>query len=362
MPNTRTIRHDQADEHPVFRLFRDMPGRNLIDDFLAHIRTTAEPESFAGIHPGPLDKTEPFRKLTPFSIDRRKRADGSMAYCPMCRQYNKFREGAFVYLPRLQAVAAIGHECAAKENRAAAERDYRTRRDREIEENYLLANLPDVPAKLTAISQVRPAAAEALRVFRLLRKNAPSVQRQLRSVKQQDRRLIVAETIADNIAVIGPSGFRRADGRQTRDVVFGLLAGTTAVINNYDPVTELDNIELTLKPYATFPTEEAALDAICEMDPDDRKRATIQLRNSDGAFRKFQNRIEDFCAFFSPDNIRRINAWTSHPEHPAQFTITRTSKPEGINLTIQSIENPLFRATISPVITAYQAKWPYSTI
>lgn len=61
MANAQPIQQNQTAEHPIFRLFKDMPGQYLIDEFLAHLRTTAEPESFAGIHPGPLDKTEPFR-------------------------------------------------------------------------------------------------------------------------------------------------------------------------------------------------------------------------------------------------------------------------------------------------------------
>ncbi len=358
MANARSIPHDQAAKHPVFRLFKEMPGQYLIDEFLTHIRTTAEPESFAGIHPGPLDKAEPFRKLAPFSVDRRKRTNGDMAYCPMCHQPNKFLEGAFVYLPRLQAVAAIGHECAAKETRAAAERDYRARRDRQFEEDYLLANLPHVPVKLAAITQVRPAAAEALRVFRSLRKDAPAALRQLRSAKQQGARLIVAETIADNIIAIGPSGFKGSKGRQTRDTMFGLLAGTTAVINDYNPVAELYRIEQVLKLYAAYPTEEAALDAVCGMTDAERQWATTRLRQTDDAFRKFQNRIEDFCAFFSAENIARISAWTGHPEHPAPFRITRTAKPGAVIVTIRSADDRFYMA-IAPVIEAHRADWPF---
>lgn len=357
MANARPIRHDRAAEHPVFRLFKDMPGQYLIDEFLAYVRSTAEPESFTGIHPGPLDKAEPFRKLAPFSVDRRRRADGDMAYCPMCHQPNKFLEGAFVYLPRLQAVAAIGHECSAKETRAAAERDYRARRDRQIEEDYLLANLPHVPAKLAAIEHVRPAAAEALRVFRLLRKDAPTALRQLRATKQEGTRLIVAETIADNIVAIGPAGFKGSSGKQTRDITFGLLDGTTAVINDYNPVAELDRIRQVLQLYANHPSEVAALDAVCKMTDAERKWAMTRLRQTDDSFRKFQSRIADFRAFFARENIDRIGAWASHPEHPSPFKITRTEKSGSVVVTIRNSDDR-FYAVIAPVIEAYRADWP----
>ena len=165
MAGARSLRREVSVENPVFRLFRSMPGDHVCEEFLAHVATTGEPESFPGIHPGPLDKAEPFRKLATFAIERQKRSGRDMAYCPMCHQPNKYIEGSFVYLTRLEAVAAIGHECASKENRVAAEKDYRARRDQRAEEDHLLVDLPLVARKLEVLRRVRPAAVEALRVF-----------------------------------------------------------------------------------------------------------------------------------------------------------------------------------------------------
>lgn len=276
-----------------------------------------------------------------------KRPDGDMAYCPMCHQPNKYLGGAFVYLTDLKAVAAIGHECAAKENRAAADKD------------YLLANLPHVARKMAAIRAVRPAAAEALRVFRLLRKDAADAVRQLRAIKQKGARLTVAETIDAKLAEIGPSGFKGSSGKQTRDVVFGSLAGTTAVINDFNPVAELNRIEAVLKGFPPCGSEEDALEAICWMPGAERKWATTRLRQTDIDFRKFQARMADFCAFFTAENIARIDAWTQHPEHPSRFRIKRAEQQGSVILTISSYENR-FRAVIAPVVASYQSgEWPF---
>lgn len=360
MANARPLRREIAVEHPLFRLFKDMPGDYLAEEFLAHIRTTGAPESFPGIHPGPLAKTEPFRKLAAFSIDRMKRPDGDMAYCPMCYQPNKYLEGALVYLTDLKAIAAIGHECAAKENRAAADKDYRARRDQRAEEDYLLANLPHVARKLASISEVRPAAVEALRVFRLLRKDAPDAVRQLRAIKQKGARLTVAETIDAKLAEIGPSGFKGSSGKQTRDAVFGVLAGTTAVINDFNPVSELNRIETVLRAFPECRSEDEALEAICRMLDAERKWATTRLRQTDSDFRKFQARMADFCAFFATANIARIDAWTQHPEHPSRFRIQRAEQRGSVILSISSYEDR-FRAIIAPVIESYRAEeWPFA--
>jgi hypothetical protein len=361
MANARPLRREIAVEHPLFRQFKDMPGDYLAEEFLAHIRATGAPEVFPGIHPGPLDRAEPFRKLAEFSIARMKRPDGDMAYCPMCHQPNKYLEGAFVYLTELKAVAAIGHECAAKENRTAAEKDYRARRDQRTEEDYLLANLPHVVRKMDAIRAVRPAAAEALRVFRLLRKDAPNAVRLLRAIKQAGARLTIAETIDATIAEIGPSGFKGSSGKQTRDAVFGVLAGTTAVINDYNPMAELSRIEAILKAFTECGSEYDALEAICRMPDAERKWATSRLRQTDGDFRKFQARMADFCAFFTAENISRIDAWTQHPEHPARFRIKRAEQQGAMILSISSYEDR-FRVVIAPVIESYRAEWPFADL
>lgn len=359
MAKARPLRREIAVEHPRFQLFKDMPGDYLAEEFLAHISTTGVPESFRGIHPGLLDKTEPFRKLAAFSIDRMKRPDGDMAYCPMCHQPNKYLEGAFVYLTNLKAVAAIGHECAARENRAAADKDYRARRDQRTEEDYLLGNLPHVGLKMNVIVAVRPAAAEALRVFRLFRKDAPDAVRQLRAIKQKGARLTVTETIDAKLAEIGPSGFKGSSGKQTRDVVFGSLAGTTAVINDFNPVAELNRIEAVLKVFPPCGSEEDALEAICRMPGAERKWATTRLRQTDIDFRKFQARMADFCAFFTAENIARIDAWTQHPEHPSRFRIKRAEQQGSVILSISSYEDR-FRAVIAPVVASYQSgEWPF---
>jgi hypothetical protein len=359
MASARPLRREIAVEHPMFRPFKDMPVDYLAEEFLAHIRTTGAPESFPGIHPGPLAKTEPLRKLAAFSIDRMKRPDGDMAYCPMCHQPNKYLEGALVYLTDLKAIAAIGHECAAKENRAAADKDYRARRDQRAEEDYLLANLPHVARKLASICEVRPAAVEALRVFRLLRKDAPDAVRQLRAIKQKGARLTVAETIDAKLAEIGPSGFKGSSGKQTRDAVFGVLAGTTAVINDFNPVSELNRIETVLRAFPECRSEDEALEAICRMPDPERKWATTRLRQTDSDFRKFQARMADFCAFFATANIARIDAWTQHPEHPSRFRIKRVEQRGSVILSISSYEDR-FRAVIATVIESYRVEWPFA--
>lgn len=339
------------------RLFKDRPGKYLVEDFLAHVRTTGQPETFPGIHPGPLDKTEPFLKLAPFGVPRPKRPRGDMVPCPMCHQANKYLSGALVYLPRLQAIAAIGHECSDSDTRLAADREYRARRDREQEEDYLLANVPVIPARLAMLKELQPVAREALGIYRAFRKKAPSVQRQLRDIRQRGARLIVTETIEGDLASVGPSGFRGGGGIQTRDVGFGVLAGATAVISDYNPLSELARIVAMLRRHDQGSREEATLDYAASLNDAERRRAVIELREADRAFYKFRDRLDDFCAFFSPDNIERISAWASHPEHPAPFLI-RHSTVDGVAVVLIKTRDEHFVARPGVATARPAVSWP----
>ena len=360
MARPHACRQTESAERPRFRTYKDMPGSYLREAFIAHIRATGTPESFPGIHPGPIDKAEPFCKLTDFSIDRGRRPGGDMAFCPMCHQLNKILQGSLIYLTRIRAVAAIGHECAVRENRAAAEKDYRARRDRETWEDYLIGSLPHVAAKLAAINVVRPAADEATRVVRRLQKDAPGAVRQLRETNRtHGGQLIIAETIDATIARIGPSGFQGANGRQTRDIMFGLLIGTTAIITNYNPARELDQIGAILEKCPMCTTEEEALEAVCQLTEKDCKWTATNLRETDRSFRRFQSRIADFCSFFTTDNIARIDAWTRHPEHPSPFRITRRQEFGSVTLSISGYEDRL-KVSVAPVIEDYRAEWPFA--
>src|SRR5258708_3269815 len=89
-----------------FRAFRTPPGQYLVEEFLAHIRQTGQPETFPGLHPGPIAKTEPFLLLRPFEIHRRKRPKGNLAPCPMC-QPNKYLRGSLIYLPDLELLLLL---------------------------------------------------------------------------------------------------------------------------------------------------------------------------------------------------------------------------------------------------------------
>ena len=319
---------------PHFRSFKERPD-HLVREFREHVKKTGAPETFHGIHPGPINKSERFEKLAEFDIDRKKRVDGDMAYCPMCPQANKYLRGVFIYLIDLQAVAAIGHECAAQETRNAADAEYRRRQTRRDEEDYLLEHLPLVGRKLAAVERVRPAALEADRVLRLLRQKAPKMVRLLREARRNGGKLIVTETISREMAELGPAGFKGSGGQQTRNIDFGVLSGAVAVSDAFKPLARIDDIRSVLSTYAGLNSEEEALDKICDMTDAVRGKTVEVLKEADDKLQKFERDMGGFCEFFSQDNIGRINKWGDHPKNVVAINITRNEIAGAVSLVIR---------------------------
>jgi hypothetical protein len=337
---------------PQFRVFGTAPGGYLIEAFLAHIRHTGQPETFPGLHPGPIAKSETFSLLKPFEIDRRKRRDGNLAPCPMC-QPNKYLRGSLIYLPDLKAIAAIGHCCADKENLAAAVGDYRERAARDAEHDYLLDHIPLIPAYLSILEKVRPAAREAERIYRNFRTAGAPFQRPLRLVKKIGGLLTLDEQLQVPADAAGSAGFRRYASIINQKIEFGFLRGMIALSGGYDPVRELDRMVAAVRSYNHGETDDALLNYVTALDPQTRRAATIKIRDAGTDYLKFQKRIADFCDFFTPENIRLLNLWASHPANPDRFEARLNE-----NKCTFRRRGEYWSILLEPILWAYEFPWP----
>jgi len=319
----------------IHTFFRDRPGRSLEEEFRAHVRETFRPETFPGLHPGPIPKDTPFFKLAPVDIDKGKRAPGDYVPCPMC-QPNKFLSGFLVWFPSLQAIAVIGHCCADKEVLAAADREYKERIAREQQEDFLLAELPLVPSRLAVIQQARPGAEHALHLHRLFKKNGAPFFRMLQEVNRAGGYLRLAYEAEVRTAGVGPSGYRGGDNPSVTFREFGRLDGSTALLSTYNPLQELDQAYRWLAHYTGKATEEEALEYIVGLSPQDRKMAAGHIASATAAFARYQQRLADFGSFFSPANLDRVAAWASAPEQRDQFEVEHGGTAEQMVLTMRS--------------------------
>lgn len=292
--------------------------RDLVDRICAHIAANGEPETLAELHPGPIGKDEPFLIVRELSIPRGRRADGRMAPCPMC-QPNKFLEGRLVWFTQLEALAAIGHCCAGRDTRLAAEREYRAREAKARAEDFLLQALPGLAAIRADCASLAPRVDATQMVFNRFRNGGAAFQRALRQATKGSGILSVAEIVGPRLQG-GPSGLRTAGSTvETRDVSFGILSGPAAVASRCQIGAELTAVSGLLDGLPMIAGEDGALDYLAGLDDDALLACERRLRDIQKKLAEIGVRLDDITNFFTAANAQRITAWGSHRDAPIRM-------------------------------------------
>jgi hypothetical protein len=327
-PGASSVASVQQSSGLPYRQFKERPTSIFIDHVTARLRETELPEDIPELFRNRIPKDAKFFIIKKIDIDGKKRPEGDQAPCPMCTP-NRFLSGALVWLPEMQCCAVIGHCCADREARAAADREFRFRAKRDHEENVLLETLLLVPQRLAACRGSMPAAIEARRLFRKFRKESSLVQHQLRNVtRNYGGRLVLPEIIRGGEDdeekendYVGPQGFGRRGQIETREHVFGMLAGAIATVKDYNPVKELETVTRQLQSIENVPTPDGFLDFIVGMTDKQRSAAVAILELSERGAIKFANRLTTFRAFMSRPNADRLNKFGTNDHNTFQFDV-----------------------------------------
>ena len=297
----------------VFEVFETRPPPIFVERVRAHIAATGMPETFSGLHPGPIGKDEHFRILGPVSIPRHKREDGKMAPCPRCHCRDKFFEGQLVWFPELKAVAVVGHCCASAEQSNEAIIEWRQREARERAEEYLLKFLFEVPSLLRQARTLAEPIAECQRVHERFRKDGGQFHQALRKASRGGAQLHVTEEIGPALAG-GPAGMRTSGSNvETRDVQFGRLAGEIVVASKCTLAADLSGCLDTLARLDGHSTDDAVLNFITALSDDEKATAANALSAAMVGLSSLKEALVEFRRFFTAANMERISAWGSHP-------------------------------------------------
>jgi hypothetical protein len=326
-----------------------------------HVKQTGQPETFDGLYRGQLPRDAKYKIVYKIEIDRKKRPEGDMVPCPMCTPHSpKFLSGVLAWFYELQVTSVIGHCCAIHADEA--ERGYRAAQTLERQENYLLDALPLLKAKRAVLESMKGPASDAQILYQQFRGKLPRLHKHLRHIKDHSNaQLVATEALEDdkNNALrpgYGPAGYRGRDEIKSRDHGFGALLGTTAVINNYRPVVELNDAIRDAEGFQFDGDEEAALDFIVTLNAATRAAAMAIMQSLDNRWLKFSARIKDFAAFWSAENMRRLNAYGTSPFSPISFE-ARRSVIGGRSFAIISHEGVELRALIRPCFDDLERPW-----
>jgi len=329
---------------PTFKIYPSEPLPSLFRELEAHVSLTGQPETFPGLHPGPLSPNEPFTNLGKIELDQQKRPDGDRAPCPMCHSPNKFKHGWFVYLPRLQAIAVIGNECASKDTRISANQKWRQRQALLTEESYLEAVLPQLTQWLAVLDLSVPVANELTALLSGFRSKGKPFFKALAPAKALGGSLVVTETIT-RTAGDGPRGMTTSGSNvETRDIHVGRIKGLKALEAKFSPIRELIAIRDLIVPHLKDGGE-AILDYITGSDQQ-RTAAYRDLRKAEQLLRSFLADVEECRAFFTDANLAVIAEWASHPLAPHPFKLAIYPRSEGRKLLFHG-----FGILWNPIIT-----------
>ncbi|MBS7544649.1 hypothetical protein [Ancylobacter oerskovii] len=314
-------------EVPPFRTFTSRPTELFSSEFLDHVRATGTPETFPGLYLGKIHRDEEFVVLKRFEIERKRRVDGKLAFCPRCHQHDKYLRGDLAWFPSMMVCAAIGNCCAGHDAGTKAAKEFKAKRDRDFRESYLLEHLPLMAAKLAAVAQLEAAAKIAGAIYRQFRLEVPKVHSQLRAAKANyGGHLVVSHVLGgENPDVesdyVGPAGFGRRTGVETQETILGLMTGQIALAKDWAPEKELASIRRFLGYVGSSFTDQQALDFILENPDRELDTAVELLRAADGGYSKLAARLREFWSFFTPDNIALINAYGIHEDGPLNVQV-----------------------------------------
>lgn len=343
---------------PTYRIFKTKPLPGFAEQIRAQLKAHQQPELIPELWQDHIDSSEEFEILCEVAVDPSKRPEQDYAPCPMC-QPNKFIRGRLCYFPHLQACAIIGHCCADQQQRASAERRFREQRIRDFHESYFERALPLIPRKLEIIEAVRPKADEALRLQKKFHRDAHLLMTLLRNVsKANGGRLRVQFEVELNAAVNDKSQGIRFE-RLLDANYYGVLDGLTALRSKYDPVFELDTMKKVLDQGNVGTDEERVMDEIIAMSPEYRTWLYAVLKRVDDTqWPNFQNKLDDFCAFFEHDNLHRLARWGSDPKNQDQVSVVDRM----LNMGVRQIElaGAGSRTALSPgpALDVTMPEWP----
>lgn len=315
-----------------WRPFSERPTGIWIDETVARIKNTAQPELIESLYRNPIPKDARFRVLRHLvTVDGKKRPAGDHCPCPMCTP-NRFLTGSLVWFPDLQFCAFIGNCCANDDVLAEADKERKWRETRDHEETYLLEALPLIAAKLTVLDGLKPVALEALRAYRKFRNTLPQVHEQLRKMKQHHGGQLTLTEIIRNAGeesddYFGPSGFRGRgkEGVESRDHTFGIFTGSIAVQKDYNPTTELETIHRKLLSVAADSYSKEALDFICEMSEKQRHAAVVILKDVEESIVRFKARLQNLAGFFCPENAEKFHNFFTHNLNSIYYRVEFTT-------------------------------------
>jgi hypothetical protein len=315
----------REDGSPTFQKWEHRPPPIFGEKVAEHVAKTGQPETFPGLHPGPISTEAAFVILREISVPRGLRPDGTKAPCPMCTP-NRFYEGKLVWLPEIEAAAVIGHCCGNSERRIEAEREYQAEQRLERARDRLLEELPRNAERARRARGAEPLASEAERIFQRFRGDGATYHKALR-LASKDGPVLYVDEVVGRVGGDGPRGIRTAGSTyETRRIPFGELKGRAAVATRCDVAGPLRSAAAMLEAFSAA-SEDEALERVVAMTDEQQLSIDLQVEQAVRDLESALARLADFRSFFTKANFAVISRWGAHRDCPRPMRAALVEDP-----------------------------------
>lgn len=306
--------------------FPEAPPQELVEQFLAHLRETGEPESFPHISTcRPPADGQVIPLALNLTVPGNRRARGNLAPCPICssRTPKWAYGGTLIWCEATQAIYAIGPDCYSTlwtDGRLDREINRLRRTQREMANlAHLRESVRSSEHQLAWITRQRDAAARVAQLHGDLARSAPrfrgAVSRALRG------------------SLMG--------GRQIAGL--GFVRGTWKLP---DKLNAAEAVWLRQKLETAGDDVQANLD---ELSPRIVAQRLEEIRDARLAMEHVRDRLAEAAAFLTPANIQTLARWGSAENAPIRFRATHTASRVQIRCDAEAWDGPLGLASPEPL-------------
>lgn len=375
-------RKSSQPEHSPQGPHKTRPSEAWIEAFLEHVRTTGQPETFAGIDwTFPPAWSPPYILKANIDIERSKRPNGDMAPCAICSPtHSKCLNGLFlVYYEREAIVRVFGPDCGAKieggdmfiaEHKAFKLRERMARAEAKLERM-----LPLMPKLILALEGLRPALVEADRLYRKLRGDNSAIPKHFREVRKQRGGQLTVDVIIetprgeqkfeqegepdgenDRPERVGPRGFGRVGGVDTYTQSYGALMGDSMFASEFRPLDKLDELLAVAGEFPKVQDGDGAFLWMCNNESLGLFELLVErLDELEAGYEKFLEQLMSVRSFFDAEYFARLNLYGQHRDTSFKLEAS-VDKREGVYTLIHQNRPARFRPDLA--VLAVLRCWP----
>lgn len=297
------------------------PAPMQVAGMLAFIEQTGTPEKLVGLsHTKPDLLIEGHKIVCPIHVPAARRPAGELVPCALCDDEPKFVDGAILWSPD-GWLRLIGHICAARYfgagRYARLQSDHRESRRQEVEQNWLMDQLPHVSEIITLGDLLQPAAKFLDEQSHRLRQAPAILQMFLLAFRQGDGMLSVERSVKNQER---PSGIRSSTGgsAQAERVAVAQILGQSLLKADLRLETKLRDL---LDRFRALETT-GPLERVVELTDAGQVGGAVKiyltgLREGIQLWRL----MLDAADFVSAQNFEAIRTWSEHPDNAVRLRV-----------------------------------------